>query len=325
VFLTQAKLLSVALDRVDESLGGARFEGWAVDSRGLLQAGTMVLVGPSAIFVSNSGAVIGSAEARLGSLEPAIIPFGKPEDAAAVAEFVANGGGLFPLDPTLGNAHLVEKTEETLAEHIQNGGPVMIPIALCSVIALAYIVERSVRLRDGELGSRSLGRRVLAALRSSGPDDALAVCAERPRPLTRILAAGLTRAGNGRLELEKAVEDAGVREVKRLSANLKPLVVVGMIAPLLGLLGTVWGMIEAFSSIALEGGLGRPELLASGISQALITTAAGLTIAIQTQAAYYWFKGRIERFARRTEDLYLELEASLERRPAPALESGALA
>jgi biopolymer transport protein ExbB len=215
---------------------------------------------------------------------------------------------------------------QSVFDMVVNGGPVMIPIALCSVIALAYIVERSVRLRDGELGSRSLGRRVLAALRSSGPDDALAVCAERPRPLTRILAAGLTRAGNGRLELEKAVEDAGVREVKRLSANLKPLVVVGMIAPLLGLLGTVWGMIEAFSSIALEGGLGRPELLASGISQALITTAAGLTIAIPTQAAYYWFKGRIERFARRAEDLYVELEASVERRPAlPALESGAVA
>ena len=124
------------------------------------------------------------------------------------------------------------------------------------------------------------------------------------------------------LEREKAVEDAGAREVKRLHANLRPLVLVGLIAPLLGLLGTVWGMIEAFSNIALQDGLGKPELLASGISQALITTAAGLTVAIPTQAAYFWLKGRIDRFVRRTEDLYLDIVPDLDRLRAPQLATG---
>ena len=102
-----------------------------------------------------------------------------------------------------------------------------------------------------------------------------------------------------------------MREVKRLMAPLQPLVAVAMIAPLLGLLGTVWGMIEAFSTIALADGLGNPEQLASGISQALVTTAAGLAIAIPTQALYYYFKGRVDRFARRTEDAYGRISAAL--------------
>ena len=200
---------------------------------------------------------------------------------------------------------------ESVLDMVLNGGPLMIPIGLCSILSLAYVVERSIRLRSGELGSPKLGRRILDTLSSDGPAEALAVCETRPRPLGRILGAGLRRAHRSLPEVEKAVEDAGLRETKRLNANLRPLVVIGIIAPLLGLLGTVWGMIEAFSSIALKDGLGEPELLASGISQALITTAAGLCVAIPTQAAYYWFKGRIDRFVRRTEDLYLELEKSI--------------
>lgn len=212
-------------------------------------------------------------------------------------------------------------TLDSVFDMVLNGGPLMIPIALCSIVAVMYVVERSIRLRGNELGSAGYGKRILEVADARGPGDALRACEEDPRPLGRILGAALRRARGPLLEMEKAVEDAGYREVKRLGANLKPLVLVGMIAPLLGLLGTVWGMIEAFSSIAVNDGLGKPELLASGISQALITTAAGLTVAIPTQAAYYWFKGRIDRFVRRSEDLYLELESLLERERLPALEA----
>ncbi|MCB9916594.1 MAG: MotA/TolQ/ExbB proton channel family protein [Planctomycetes bacterium] len=132
------------------------------------------------------------------------------------------------------------------------------------------------------------------------------------KPLTRILGAGLARAGGGAVAAERAAEDAGRREVRRLTGGLRPLVVVAMIAPLLGLLGTVWGMILAFTRIAQEDGLGRPELLAGGISQALITTAAGLAVAIPTQALYYYFRARIDRFARLVEDTQLDLGATLE-------------
>ena len=213
---------------------------------------------------------------------------------------------------TLFLASLPAQTEiNSVFDMVLAGGPLMIPIALCSIVALSYAVERSIRLREGELGSKRYGQRIVDSLSKDGRDGALSLCDKDSRPLGRILAAGLRRGDGPFLEMEKAVEDAGKREVKRLNANLRPLVVVGMIAPLLGLLGTVWGMIESFSSIALQDGLGKPELLAAGISQALITTAAGLSVAIPTQAAYFWFRGRIDRFVRRTEDAYLQLADGL--------------
>ncbi len=207
---------------------------------------------------------------------------------------------------------------DSLLDMILHGGPVMIPIGLCSIVSLAYIVERSIRLQKGRLGSMRMGEEVLVAVQDGGPRKGLDFCLQNDTPLTRILAAGLKMAGRPFLEVEKSVEDAGMREVKRLSANLRPLVVVAAIAPLLGLLGTVWGMIEAFSNIAVKEGLGKPELLASGISQALITTATGLSIAIPTQAAYFFFKSRIDRFVHRVEDFYMAMNESLANRRAAA-------
>ncbi len=207
---------------------------------------------------------------------------------------------------------------ESLYDYVIAGGPVMIPIGICSVVALAYVVERAMRLRTGELGSARLGQEIVARLESGGPEQALELCDSRREALPRVLGVALRRWSSPLLEREKAAEDAGFREIKRLSHNLRPLVVVAMIAPLLGLLGTVFGMIEAFANIALKQGIGRPELLAGGIAEALITTAAGLTVAIPTQAAYYWFKGRIDRFAANVEDCYLAIERKLEATGRPA-------
>ena len=213
----------------------------------------------------------------------------------------------------------------SLFDMVVSGGPVMIPIGLCSIVALAYTIERLIHLRPSQLGTRRLGRAIVEAADSGGPAAALSLCRERPRPLARILAAGLTRFGSPVLEMEKAVEDAGHREMRRLSANLRPLVVVAVIAPLLGLLGTVWGMIQAFSTIGLEAGIGKPELLSYGISQALVTTAAGLAIAIPTQSVYYYFRGRIDAFVRGTEEIYLELEEKLAPHRRPQLPVGGAA
>lgn len=196
---------------------------------------------------------------------------------------------------------------QNLFDMVVAGGGLMIPIGLCSVIALGYIVERSIRLRGHKLGSAGFGTLLRDTVRDNGPVAGLTLCTENDTATARVLAAGLKRADAPWVEREKAVEDAGAREYDRLSANLKPLVVIGMIAPLLGLLGTVWGMIDAFANISTGEGLGNPESLAAGISVALVTTAAGLAVAIPTQAAYYYYRGRIDRFVRRTEDLYMDL------------------
>lgn len=206
----------------------------------------------------------------------------------------------------------------SLAEMLLGGGPLMLPIGLASVVALAYIVERGARLRRSQLGTPRQARELVESVREGGAAGGLAHCARAARPLTRIIAASLERSGESRAAMERAAEEAGQREIARLASGLRPLVVVAMIAPLLGLLGTVWGMIQAFASIGQQGALGRPELLAASISQALVTTAAGLAIAIPSQAAYYFFKSRIERFARLAEDVQQDVLHSLAQRERSA-------
>lgn len=197
---------------------------------------------------------------------------------------------------------------ESLYELVVAGGPMMWPIGLCSVVALAYATERWIRLRPGVLGPTNFGREVVTTVEKQGVSKALELCHGRRYPVARILSAGLRRAKEPFLDREKAVEDVAAGEIRRLGTNLRPLLLVWLIAPLLGLLGTVWGMIEAFSNIASEDGIGRPEVLASGIYKALTTTAAGLSVAIPAMVMHHYLKGRIDAFARRAEDLYREVD-----------------
>jgi len=193
---------------------------------------------------------------------------------------------------------------DSIFDMLLAGGPVMIPLLLCSLLAATYAIERTFGLRSRALGLDGFENELVAALRAGGTSRGVELCAQRSTPAARVVKSALVRWTSPFVEREKAVEDAGLREVRALGANLKPLMYVAMLAPLLGFLGTVYGMIVAFTTVALHQGLGRPEMLAAGISQALITTAAGLTIAVPSQVAYYWLRARVDRFARRVEELY---------------------
>ena len=200
---------------------------------------------------------------------------------------------------------------ESLYELLLAGGPMMLPIGLCSIVAVAFTVERWLRLRPGLLGSKRFGRSVVEATREGGVARGLEVARSKRSPLARILTLALERADDPFLDREKAVGDFASSEVRRLGSNLRPLLLVWLIAPLLGLLGTVWGMIEAFGEIATGDGMGKPELLASGIYQALTTTAAGLAVSIPAVVAYHHLRGRLEGFGRRIEDQVRELDMAL--------------
>lgn len=204
----------------------------------------------------------------------------------------------------------------TLLGLLLAGGPLMIPIALCSVIALATVVERSIGLRGARLGGARFLRQIAEAAAARGPAGALDLCGPGAPLLGRILGHGLEHATAPASERDRLVGDLASTELKRLLASLRPLQVVWSIAPLLGLLGTVWGMIEAFGRIASASGLGRPEQLAGGITQALVTTAAGLVVAIPAIVCHHGLKGRIEGFARRIEDGQRLLERALAAAPA---------
>ena len=215
----------------------------------------------------------------------------------------ASSQAVHPLDPnSLGS----------LFDLLLTGGPLMIPIGLCSVVALAFATERWIRLRPSYLGTgAAFSHKLVESARQGGVEAVRSLCQAGRSPLARILATGLKRIDEPFLEREKAVEDSAASEVKRLAHNLRPLLLVWLIAPLLGLLGTVWGMIEAFSEIAMQQGIGKPEMLAAGIYQALTTTAAGLTVAIPAVVAHHYLKGRIELFARRSEEIYRQVDEEL--------------
>jgi biopolymer transport protein ExbB len=203
----------------------------------------------------------------------------------------------------------------TFFEALVRGGPVMIPLAVCSVIAVAWMIERALRMRRGVLGDRAQAEALVAAARDGGPSRALDLARARPTSLAAIFQPMFERWSESGPELEKVVEDTGSRQVRALGSSLRPFSVIAVTAPLLGLLGTIIGIIIAFRDIALSDAMGKPEALAVGIAQALVTTATGLAIAIPVQAAYYWFRGRIDRYRRLVEETGEQLVAVHDGRP----------
>ncbi|MEQ8762429.1 MAG: MotA/TolQ/ExbB proton channel family protein [Planctomycetota bacterium] len=193
-----------------------------------------------------------------------------------------------------------------LFEILEEGGLMMIPIGLCSVVALAYTIERLINLRRGRIVPKSFVRSIKLPLEAGEVERAQRECESSKSPIARILLAGIKRRGRSLLEIEKAVEDAGQREIARMRRNVRPLNVVAGVSPLLGLLGTVVGMIESFNVVANQG-LGKQELLADGISKALVTTGAGLTVAIPALALYYYFIGRIHKIVLEIDENCVEL------------------
>ncbi len=186
------------------------------------------------------------------------------------------------------------------------GGWLMLPIILCSVIALAIIAERLWTLRV----SRVLPRHLVAQVWDWAKDKQLDM--ERLRklradsPLGRILAAGLVNRNASRSIMKEAIEDTGRHVVHELERYLNTLGTIATISPLLGLLGTVVGMIQVFSAITTHG-VGNPSALAGGISTALITTAAGMVVAIPSLMFYRFFRGKVAMLVLRMEKQALRM------------------
>lgn len=186
---------------------------------------------------------------------------------------------------------------ESLLAAVQDGGLLMIPIGFCSFVLLVFIFERAISLRQGRVIPRPFVRRFLEQLREQQltRDEALELCENNKSPVSEVFAAAVRKWGRSSVEVEQAVIDTGERVTNDLRRYLRLFNGISTISPLLGLLGTVLGMIRAFNAIVHSGAMGRPELLAGGISQALLTTAAGLSVAIPALIAYLYFVGRVDR------------------------------
>ncbi|MEZ6244149.1 MAG: MotA/TolQ/ExbB proton channel family protein [Phycisphaerales bacterium] len=186
-------------------------------------------------------------------------------------------------------------------EFILKGGVMMIPIGICSLVALAVVVERLMVLSRPRVLPSGLTKKVDDALDEGGPagiERALDVCRKDDSPLARVLGAGIRRLGRPIELVEKALADAGEWETLQLRKRLRVLSVCASVSPLLGLTGTIFGMITAFQTVANSGeALGKAELLAEGIYEAMVTTAAGLLVAIPALICYHWLSSKIERLA----------------------------
>ena len=179
---------------------------------------------------------------------------------------------------------------------MREGGVLMYPIAFCSLVMLAFVFERLVSLRRGRVIPKPFVTRLLQQIREGELDrsQALALCDENESPAAAVLAGAVRKWGRPAVEVEQAIIDAGERATNGLRRYLRVFSAVSTIAPLLGLLGTVFGMIQAFNAVAVSDALGRPELLAKGVSQALLTTAFGLVVAIPALLVYYVFVSRVD-------------------------------
>jgi biopolymer transport protein ExbB len=173
-------------------------------------------------------------------------------------------------------------------EWFQKGGPTMWPLLLCSIIALAITVERAIFLKRARTDVKDFVRRINGALAENKIEDAVRLCEEHKGPVATVFKAGLKKFRRSREEIEKAIEDAGNLEVARMERGLMILNTVNKLAPLLGFFGTVTGMSNAFTAASVAG-LGDPKVVAAGIAEALITTIAGLAIAMPGTFFQYLF------------------------------------
>ena len=193
-----------------------------------------------------------------------------------------------------------------MLELVKAGGWLMLPIIACSIVALAIIIERLWALRRKRVIPEHLVAQVWQMHRKGGLTNAHILAVRRGSPLGRIMAAGLVNRVHSREIMKESIEEVGRRVVLELERYLNTLGTIAAITPLLGLLGTGVGMIKVFSAIVTSG-VGDPGVLAGGISEALITTAAGLSVAIPSLMFHRYFNGQVNRLVVGMEEQALKM------------------
>jgi biopolymer transport protein ExbB len=200
--------------------------------------------------------------------------------------------------------------EWKLLSIFEKGGFMMYPILFASVLMLGIAIERAYNLRRKNIINSEFLVRTRDQWDWKDIQKTLRLCNAYDNALSRILKVGLLRVGGKLDEIERAIEGAGQHEASLMNSNLRVLGAVANITPMMGLLGTVFGMIKAFNVISLSG-TGNPGLVASGISEALITTAAGMMVGIPALAFYHYFRGKIDHYVFEMEEVSFQLVEEL--------------
>lgn len=273
-------LLDLALDRMEEALGGAVFAGSAVEARsGVVSEGKFLIFGPLGFFAGTDGKQMGLADLRLGSNEPAVLTLpaeAKPEE---IATTVAEGKGRVPVDVTRGSAFKVEETKMTIWQEFLKGGPVMWPIGGLGAVAVLVGLVKWLQLALVRRPNHAQVGQFLTHLDAGRFQDAGAIARRTGGPIGRMLGAVLQHYRDPASMLEEAMFERVLDAKTRLNAYIPFIKIAAAVEPLLGLLGTVTGMINTFKLITVFG-TQDASTFSSGISEALITTEWGLITAI---------------------------------------------
>ncbi|NLF40210.1 MotA/TolQ/ExbB proton channel family protein [bacterium] len=202
--------------------------------------------------------------------------------------------------------------QTSLIDYFNKGGIFMYPILLCSVLTVYLIIDVVLLTRKAKMVPPQSVEKLKELMAAKNIEGALAACDEYPSIMTRILAAGLRAMPRGKTALEETLAEYDVREASGIRVRVAYLNTVATVAPMLGLLGTVSGMIKAFANVGALG-MGKASLLADNIAEALITTYAGLVIAIPAMVAFFFFRNRVNDMMVVVEDTIGDLVLTLEK------------
>ena len=284
--IARMNLLSLSMNRIEELLGGTRFDGQALDGNGKVREGTFVLSGPLAYFKENSGSLAGLTESGR-DLKPRIFELQDPQATTLRSFFNSKGDttATLPVDATLGDAVKVAAAEDTAIEHIQKGGTWAYPIVIAAIISLLIALFKYLQL-SGISFPRTQGiTEIIRKMEDGDKDGAMKLVQNLKGPFKDMFSAGIAKCTEGKKMVDEAMYEELLATQPKLESYLPIIQVTAATAPLMGLLGTVTGMIKTFKQITLFG-TGDAKSLSEGISEALITTELGLVAAIPSLILY---------------------------------------
>ena len=277
-FGRRSVLLTTALKRAEGALGGEVFEGRALDKQGRVQLGKVAVIGPVAMFADASGQTSGLLQQELNKTDPTVADVDKAI-ADASRTLVTSGSGNLALDPTLGNAFKLSALEESLYEKIAAGGWVMAPLLLIGFATLIVAFFKFIQLSRVRLATEKDLQTVLRFVEQRQNDKAIEYARGIRGLAGDLLATAVEHVDEKKEYIEEILYEKMLAARTKLERGLAFLALTATVGPLMGLLGTVMGMIATFKLISSFGS-GDPKVLAAGISEALIATASGMIVAI---------------------------------------------
>jgi len=270
-------LVEIALGRVDDQIGGMQYPGAAIGAEGVSYDGTFIAMGPQYFFAGEAGKATGLSQ-HVDSMEPKIFSFTE-EQNQMVQEVAKTQEGMLPFDVTLGSAIAIAETKETIPEHIKKGGIWIYPILLMAGLSLLVALFKLFEIYTVKMPAPGSLHEILRLLEENKDEEALAFAKTVQGPAGSMLVDGVVHADESTELVEEVLYERMLLVQPKLERMLPFIQVTAATAPLLGLLGTVTGMINTFKLITIFG-TGDAKSLSTGISEALVTTEFGLIVAI---------------------------------------------